>query len=55
MDFNAIAGKASELLNAHGDQMEAAAEQVDAAVDKTKDLIPGGEGRKAPAAAPAGR
>jgi hypothetical protein len=65
VDFNAIAGKAGELLNEHGDQVEAATEklgevvkeqfghdgQVDMAVDKIKDLIPGGE---APDAAPAG-
>jgi MT0933-like antitoxin protein len=65
VDFNAIAGKAGELLNEHGDQVEAAAEkvgemvkdkyghdeQVDMAVDKIKDLIPGGE---SPGAAPAG-
>ena len=68
VDFNAIAGKAGELLNEHGDQVEAAAEklgevvkdryghdeQVDMAVDKIKDLIPGGEGTAAPGAAPAG-
>ena len=68
VDFNALAGKASELLNEHGDQVEAAAEklgdivkekyghgeQVDMAVDKIKDLIPGGEGGEAPGAAPAG-
>jgi dihydroneopterin aldolase len=55
VDFNAIAGTAGELLNEHGDQVEAAAEkigevvkenfghgeQVDMAVDKIKDLIPG--------------
>jgi hypothetical protein len=68
VDFNAIAGKAGELLNEHGDQVEAAAEklgevvkdryghdeQVDMAVDKIKDLIPGGEGGEAPGAASAG-
>ena len=68
VDFNALAGKAGELLNEHGDQVEAAAEkigevvkekygheeQVDMAVDKLKDLIPGGEGDAAPGAATAG-
>jgi dihydroneopterin aldolase len=66
MDFNALAGKAGELLNEHGDKVEAAAEKlgdvvkerfghaehVDMAVDKIKDLIPGGEGT--PPAPPAG-
>jgi hypothetical protein len=64
VDFNALAGKAGELLNEHGDKVEAAAEkvgdvvkekyghgeQVDMAVDKLKDLIPGGEGADAPPA-----
>ncbi|MFC4944688.1 antitoxin [Pseudonocardia sp. GCM10023141] len=68
VDFNALAGKAGELLNEHGDKVEAAAEkvgdmvkdkfghadQVDAAVDKLKDLIPGGEGADKPAE-PAGQ
>lgn len=68
MDFNALAGKAGELLDGHGDKVEAAAdkvgdvvkekfghgEQVDAAVDKIKDLIPGGEAAKTPPVAPAG-
>lgn len=63
VDFNALSGKASELLNEHGDQVEAAAEkvgemvkgkfghedQVDAVVDKIKDLIPGGDADKPPA------
>jgi hypothetical protein len=67
VDFNALAGKAGELLNEHGDQVEAAAEkagemakekfghdeQVDMAVDKLKDMIPGGEGADTPPA-PAG-
>lgn len=58
VDFNSLAGKAGELLNEHGDQVEAAAEkvgelakekfgheeQVDIAVDKLKDMIPGGAG-----------
>ena len=68
MDFNAIAGKASELLNEHGGQVEAAAEklgevvkekfghdeQVDMAVDKIKDLIPGSEGGDSRNTTPAG-
>lgn len=68
VDFNALAGKAGELLNEHGDKVEMAAdkvgdmvtekfghgEQVDMAVDKLKDMIPGGEGADAPPAAPAG-
>jgi hypothetical protein len=68
MDFNALAGMAGELLDEHGDKVEAAAdkvgdvvkekfghgEQVDAAVDKIKDLIPGGEAAETPPAAPAG-
>lgn len=63
VDFNALAGKAGELLNEHGDKVEMAAEkvgdivkdkfghaeQVDAAVDKLKDMIPGGEGAQKPA------
>lgn len=63
VDFNALAGKAGELLNEHGDKVEAAAEkvgeivkekfgheeQVDTAVDKLKGLIPGGEGDAAAA------
>ena len=28
MDFNALAGKAAELLNEHGDKVEDAAEKV---------------------------
>ncbi|MEJ3652106.1 Rv0909 family putative TA system antitoxin [Actinomycetes bacterium KLBMP 9759] len=66
MDFNALAGKAGELLDEHGDKVEMAAEkvgdivkekyghgeQVDMAVDKLKEMIPGGEG--SPAAPPAG-
>ncbi len=56
VDFNALAGKAGELLNEHGDKVEMAAEkvgdvvkekfghaeQVDMAVDKLKGLIPDG-------------
>lgn len=58
MDFNALAGKAGELIREHGDQIEDAAErvgeivkdkfghaeQVDQVVGKIKDLIPDGEG-----------
>lgn len=68
VDFNALAGKAGELLGEHGDKVEDAAEkigdivkdkfghdeQVDAAVDKIKDLIPGGEGGDSEPEAPAG-
>lgn len=65
VDFNALAGKAGELLNEHGDKVEMAAEkvgdvvkekfghaeQVDMAVDKIKDLIPDGPAAgEAPAA-----
>ena len=67
MDFNALAGKAAELLDEHGDKVEGAAEkvgeivkerfghaeQVDMAVDKLKDLIPDGQGTEVPHA-PAG-
>jgi hypothetical protein len=67
VDFNALAGKAGELLKEHGDQVEAAAEKlgevvkakyghdekVDMAVDKIKDLIPGGEVADEPPVAPA--
>jgi len=56
MDLNNLAGKASELLNEHGDKVEDAVdkvgelvkdkfghgEQVDMAVDKLKGLIPDG-------------
>jgi hypothetical protein len=62
VDFNALAGQAGELLDEHGDKVEMAAEkvgevvkekyghqeQVDMAVDKLKDMIPGGEGGEAP-------
>ncbi|NMH90045.1 antitoxin [Pseudonocardia bannensis] len=58
VDFNALRGKAEELLNAHGDKVEDATEkvgdlvkgkfghdeQVDQVVDKLKDLIPDGPG-----------
>ena len=68
VDFDALAGKAGELLTEHADQVEATAEklgeavkeryghgeQVDMAVDMIKDLIPGGEDGEAPDAAPAG-
>jgi hypothetical protein len=68
VDFNALAGKAGELLIEHADQVEAATEkigevvkekyghdeQVDMAVDKIKDLIPGGGSDEAPGPAPAG-
>jgi hypothetical protein len=68
VDFNALAGKANELLTEHADQVEAGVEklgevvkdkyghdeQVDMAVDKIKDMIPGGEGDDAPGTAPAG-
>lgn len=68
VDFHALAGKAGELLEQHGDQVEAAAEkvgdvvkdrfghaeQVDAVVDKIKDLIPDGDGADTPPADPAG-
>ncbi|MFC5994618.1 Rv0909 family putative TA system antitoxin [Pseudonocardia hispaniensis] len=54
MDLNFLKGKAEELLNEHGDKVEAAAEkvgdlvkdkygheeQVDLAVDKIKEMIP---------------
>lgn len=54
MELNNLAGKAQELINEHGDKIEDAAdkvgdfvkdkfghaEQVDAVVDKVKDLIP---------------
>ena len=57
VDFNALAGKAGELLGEHGDQVEGAVdklgelakekfgheEQVDMAVDKLKEMIPDGE------------
>ncbi|OLT21783.1 hypothetical protein BJF78_33890 [Pseudonocardia sp. CNS-139] len=66
MDFNAIAGKAGELLNEHSEEVEAAvekvgevvkekyghAEQVDMAVDKIKELIPDGDAAQPPAAEP---
>jgi hypothetical protein len=68
VDFNALAGKAGELLDQHGDKVEAAAEkvgeivkdklghheQVDQAVAKIKDVVPGGEGAGG-AARPAGQ
>lgn len=58
MELGNLVGKASELLGEHGDKVEMAAEkagelakekfghdeQVDMAVDKLKDMIPGGEG-----------
>jgi hypothetical protein len=54
VDFDALKGKAEELLNEHGDKVEAAAEkvgeivkeryghdeQVDQVLGKLKDLIP---------------
>ena len=54
VDFGALAGKAGELLNEHGDKVEMAAEkvgdivkekyghdeQVDTVVEKIKDAIP---------------
>ncbi|AEA22602.1 antitoxin [Pseudonocardia benzenivorans] len=54
MDFDALKGKAEELLNEHGDKIEAGveklgdvvkdkyghAEQVDTVVDKIKDFVP---------------
>ncbi|HXV93995.1 MAG TPA: Rv0909 family putative TA system antitoxin [Pseudonocardia sp.] len=60
VDFNALTGKAGELLDEHGDKVEAAAEkigeavkervghaeQVDQVVEKLKDAIPGGEGAR---------
>ncbi|WP_214367301.1 Rv0909 family putative TA system antitoxin [Pseudonocardia sp. H11422] len=62
VDFNALRGKAEELLNEHGDKVEGAAEkvgdlvkgkfghdeQVDQVVDKLKDLIPDGPGGAQP-------
>ena len=64
MDLNNLAGKAGELLNEHGDQVEAGVEkvgelakekfgheeQVDMAVDKIKDMIPDAPAGEAPAA-----
>lgn len=41
MGLGDMMGKASELLGEHGDK-------VDMAVDKLKDMIPGGEGEEAP-------
>lgn len=57
MDFDNLKGKAEELLNEHGDQIEKGLdkagdlagdklgheEQIDAGVAKLKGLIPGGE------------
>ena len=57
VDFNALGGQAGELIGQNAEQIEAAAEQlgetikekygheeqVDMAIDKLKDVIPGGE------------
>ncbi|NMH98343.1 antitoxin [Pseudonocardia sp. K10HN5] len=65
VDFNALRGKAEELLNQHGDKVETATdkvgdlvkgkfghdEQVDQVVGKIKDLIPDGPGGEQPPAA----
>lgn len=62
MDLGNLTAKAGELINAHGDKIEDAAEQagefvkdkfghaeqVDMVVDKVKDLIPDGDSSPAP-------
>jgi hypothetical protein len=66
MDFDSMKDKAAELLGEHGDKVEDAAEkvgemakdryghdeQVDMAVDKIKDAVPGFDSSDSPAEQP---